>query len=543
MPFARLAAATTPTCHIGLGLAAVGRPGYINLGRDRDLAGRPQRRGDARAAPTNCSTPPTPQGVRYFDAARSYGRAEEFLADWLRDRAGRRRTWWSAASGATPTPPTGASTPRRTRSRTTASPTYERQRAETGALLGDRLDLYQIHSVTPDSPALTDTDLHARLAEAGRRGRHRRLLHQRPRARPTPSAPRSPSTVDGEPALPYRPGHLQPLEPSAGPGAGRGARRRAHGDRQGGHGQRPARRRPTPRPPLRAVAEETGLGCDAVALALVLRQPWAGVVLSGAATAAQLASNLHAAVVDLDERPAVPPGRAGRGAAGLLGATRAAALALRRSHRQTPRQTVRRVTPRMRHRCLTWVTVVSWLSIVTRCCAAPPPCSPANPPPPWTRSPGPPASAAPPCTATSPGGTRSCGRWRSSASQECEAALDAARARRGHRRGRRAPAGRARSSPPPDCSPSSHREPALRGRRGRTRAGPGIDARVAALFRRGQESGEFRIDLTPAWLTEALYGLSASGAWAVTEGRVAAKDFTHMIVELLLGGARRSVEQ
>jgi len=66
-----------------------------------------------------------------------------------------------------------------------------------------------------------------------------------------------------------------------------------------------------------------------------------------------------------------------------------------------------------------------------------------------------------------------------------------------------------------------------------------IDARVAALFRRGQESGEFRIDLTPAWLTEALYGLCASGAWAVSEGRVAAKDFQYMIVELLLGGALR----
>ena len=49
------------------------------------------------------------------------------------------------------------------------------------------------------------------------------------------------------------------------------------------------------------MAAATGLGCDAVALALVLRQPWAGVVLSGAATINQLASNLHAAVVDLDE--------------------------------------------------------------------------------------------------------------------------------------------------------------------------------------------------------------------------------------------------
>ncbi|WP_344393597.1 helix-turn-helix domain-containing protein [Streptomyces vastus] len=66
-----------------------------------------------------------------------------------------------------------------------------------------------------------------------------------------------------------------------------------------------------------------------------------------------------------------------------------------------------------------------------------------------------------------------------------------------------------------------------------------LDARIAALFRRGQESGEFRIDLTPAWLTEALFGLIASGAWVVLSGKVAAKDFHHMIVELLLGGALR----
>ncbi len=68
-----------------------------------------------------------------------------------------------------------------------------------------------------------------------------------------------------------------------------------------------------------------------------------------------------------------------------------------------------------------------------------------------------------------------------------------------------------------------------------------IDARIAALFRRGQTSGEFRIDLTPAWLTEALYGLMASGAWAVA-GATRPKDFTYMIVELLLGGALRREE-
>ena len=66
-----------------------------------------------------------------------------------------------------------------------------------------------------------------------------------------------------------------------------------------------------------------------------------------------------------------------------------------------------------------------------------------------------------------------------------------------------------------------------------------IDDRISDLFRRGQLSGEFRIDLTPAWLTEALFGLLASGAWMVQSGKGAPKDFQHMIVELLLGGALR----
>ncbi|MEU4213270.1 helix-turn-helix domain-containing protein [Streptomyces sp. NPDC026206] len=70
-----------------------------------------------------------------------------------------------------------------------------------------------------------------------------------------------------------------------------------------------------------------------------------------------------------------------------------------------------------------------------------------------------------------------------------------------------------------------------------------LDARVHALFVRGQQEGAFRIDLSPAWLTDALYGLIASGAWAVHDGRVAAKDLTRMVSELLLGGAQRRADR
>ncbi|EPH45821.1 TetR/AcrR family transcriptional regulator [Streptomyces aurantiacus] len=69
-----------------------------------------------------------------------------------------------------------------------------------------------------------------------------------------------------------------------------------------------------------------------------------------------------------------------------------------------------------------------------------------------------------------------------------------------------------------------------------------LDIRITDLFRRGQLNGEFRIDLSPVWLREALYGLVGSAAWAVLEGRVAAKDFSYLIAELLIGGAQRRVE-
>ena len=66
-----------------------------------------------------------------------------------------------------------------------------------------------------------------------------------------------------------------------------------------------------------------------------------------------------------------------------------------------------------------------------------------------------------------------------------------------------------------------------------------IDAEITALFQRGQQAGEFRPDLTAAWLTEAFYSLVAGAAWAIRIGRVADRDFTHMITDLLLHGVVR----
>ena len=52
---------------------------------------------------------------------------------------------------------------------------------------------------------------------------------------------------------------------------------------------------------LLAVASERGLAPDALALSAVLAQPWADVVLSGAATVGALRSNLSALEMAYDE--------------------------------------------------------------------------------------------------------------------------------------------------------------------------------------------------------------------------------------------------
>ncbi|SFF16894.1 aldo/keto reductase [Streptomyces mirabilis] len=297
MPFARLATATTPTCHIGLGLAAVGRPGYINLGRDHDL-GEDRSVATLRARTHELLDAAYAQGVRYFDAARSYGRSEEFLADWLKSRPDVDDVVIGSKWGYTYTADwTTDAEKHEVKDHTLA--TYERQRAETAALLGDRLDLYQIHSVTPDSPALTDKELHAKLAEAAAQGLSIGFSTSGPAQADAIRAALA-VTVDGEPLFRTVQSTYNVLETSAA-----AALAEAHDAgltvivKEGmANGRLAAEHAPDA---VRAIAEETGLGADAVALALILRQPWAGVVLSGAATSAQLASNLHAAVVDLDE--------------------------------------------------------------------------------------------------------------------------------------------------------------------------------------------------------------------------------------------------
>lgn len=255
---------------VGLGLAAVGRPGYINLGRGRDLPA--DRSVEAlRARSHELLDAAYRAGVRYVDVARSYGLAEEFLAGWLGDRrdvvVGSKWGYTYKAGWRVDAPVHEA--------KDHSVATFDRQVAETLALFGDRLDLYQIHSVTPESTALTDRDLHRRLADLAAGGITVGLSTSGPRQADAIRAALR-VEVGGTPVFRSVQATWNPLERSAGP-----ALAEAHAD-----GRTVIVKE--------AMANGRLADRDAAAIAVALRQPWAGVVLSGAATTGQLASNLRA---------------------------------------------------------------------------------------------------------------------------------------------------------------------------------------------------------------------------------------------------------
>ncbi|HEX6024828.1 MAG TPA: aldo/keto reductase, partial [Solirubrobacter sp.] len=136
---------------LGLGLAALGRPGYLNIGHGEQLG--PDRSVAALRARTHEVLDAAYEaGIRDFDAARSYGRAEEFLGEWLRSRNPEGVTisskWgyiYTADWKVDADPP---------EVKRHDVETFRRQLAESLEYLGDWLSLYQIHSATPESGVL-----------------------------------------------------------------------------------------------------------------------------------------------------------------------------------------------------------------------------------------------------------------------------------------------------------------------------------------------------------------------------------------------------
>jgi aryl-alcohol dehydrogenase-like predicted oxidoreductase len=275
---------------LGLGLAAIGRPAYITLGRDADLpADRSPAALEARAHELLDAA--TALDVGYVDTARSYGRAEEFLASWLR-RTGTApfvASKWGYRYTADWRPD---ATEHEVKDH--SLPTFERQLAETTELLGPWLRLYQVHSLTADSPLWTDIPLQQRLGRLRADGVEVGFSTSGP-AQADAVRRGVALAVDGEPLFTSVQTTWNLLEPSAGP-----ALAEAHDAglrvvvKEALANGRLTDRGPWAGTPLAGAAADAGVGVDTMALAAALARPWCDVVLSGAVTLAQLRSNAAA---------------------------------------------------------------------------------------------------------------------------------------------------------------------------------------------------------------------------------------------------------
>jgi aryl-alcohol dehydrogenase-like predicted oxidoreductase len=291
-----LGPAGLPVTAIGLGLAALGRPGYLNLGHGEDLGSDRSVAALERHAHTVLDTA-YDQGVRYYDAARSYGRAEAFLASWLRERelapgavtVGSKWGYTYTAGWQVDADPPEV--------KDLSVDTFRRQVGETRELLGEHLALYQIHSATVESGVLEDPAVLDALEELRAEGVSVGLTTTGPDQAQTIERALAAGGFDTVQST------WNLLEPSAGTalneahGQGLGVivkEALANGRLTGRGGNRE----------LEEVARRLGASPDAVALAAVLAQPWADVVLSGAGSAEQLMSNLAAREVRWDDEAA-----------------------------------------------------------------------------------------------------------------------------------------------------------------------------------------------------------------------------------------------
>jgi aryl-alcohol dehydrogenase-like predicted oxidoreductase len=299
-----------PPSRIGLGLAALGRPAYINLGRDLDF-GADRAVADFERRCHEMLDAAYAAGIRYVDAARSYGMAEAFLGTWLKTRSlpvntvntvdaltiGSKWGYSYVGSWRLDAPVHEV--------KALSVDTLRRQIAESRGLLGGHLRLYQIHSATLESGVLDDVAVLRELARLRSEGLAIGL---------TVSGPRQADvirraldvTVDGIALFQVVQATWNLLEGSAGPALA-DAKARGWGviiKEALANGRLTDRNHASEVVPLTRQAEALGTTTDALALAAALSQPWSDVVLSGAVTVDQLHSNL--AAVELIPHVVVP---------------------------------------------------------------------------------------------------------------------------------------------------------------------------------------------------------------------------------------------
>jgi aryl-alcohol dehydrogenase-like predicted oxidoreductase len=290
---------------MGLGLAALGRPGYINLGHAADLQ-KDHTVDGMRSHAHQVMDHAWRSGIRYFDAARSYGRAEQFLGSWLTqtkkpiDQLVVGSKWGYTYTAEWQIDADVHEVKEHT------GPVLQRQLQESLTHLNGYLRLYQIHSATLDSGVLSNKNVLTRLSTLKDDGILIGL---------TLSGVRQPETlqkamsvkIDGRTLFDSVQATWNLLERSCGP-----VLQEANSNGMGviikeglANGRLTSKNQEADffekRRTLEGVASQLNCAIDTLALAAILAQPWVDIVLSGAATSAQLRSNVRAMQIHLDD--------------------------------------------------------------------------------------------------------------------------------------------------------------------------------------------------------------------------------------------------
>lgn len=294
------------TAQLGLGMAALGRPGYVTLNHANALGGNYEPSA-MEAHAHQVLDAAYDAGVRYFDMARSYGRAEDFFASWLKRRHREPGEVFVASKWGYTYTAEWKTTAERHEVKDHSLRTFSRQIHESLERLNGYLSRYQIHSVTAESKTLDDDALISAIA---------RLREKGISAGITTSGPGQAVAIrksldirrDGERVFESVQATWNLLERGAESALneahdagmtvvvkealanGRLTQANAGGDSL----LSPLVAR------LKAIAENRKTTLETQALAVALARPWATVVLSGAATVDQLESNANARGVNYD---------------------------------------------------------------------------------------------------------------------------------------------------------------------------------------------------------------------------------------------------
>mmetsp|Transcript_8040 Transcript_8040/g.13312 ORF Transcript_8040/g.13312 Transcript_8040/m.13312 type:complete len:333 (-) Transcript_8040:57-1055(-) len=159
---------------LGLGMAALGRPGYINLDRSSILG--TERTIDTMQSQANLVMDQLFQlssstALPWLDCARSYGLSEKFVGEYLRSNKiapddVHVSSKWGYTYVAEWNIELNDGQPHEVKDHSVEN--FLKQVEQTAECLGEYVDLYQVHSATFDSGILANEEVHAALSKCRR---------------------------------------------------------------------------------------------------------------------------------------------------------------------------------------------------------------------------------------------------------------------------------------------------------------------------------------------------------------------------------------